>query len=61
MNLYLFIVVVGLWTIEALRLLLCRPVVRKKRVNKVTHKRHVRTWRYVDGVAREEVCGWTVE
>lgn len=63
MNICLFIIVVGLWTIEAIRSWTRKPI-RKTTHKKSTRKRpnHVATYKYIDGVAYEDIPGgWTLE
>lgn len=63
MNVYLFIVVVGLWTIEAVRSWTRKPIrkiAHKKSIRK--RKNYVPTYQYIDGVAYEDIPGgWTLE
>lgn len=63
MNICLFIIVVGLWTIEGIRSWTHKPIgktVRKKSIRK--HQNHVSTYQYIDGVAYEDIQGgWTLE
>ena len=63
MNLCLFIIVVGLWTIEGLRSWTHKPT-RNSAPKKSVHKRHnhVSTYQYINGVAYEDIPGgWTLE
>ena len=63
MNVCLFIVVVGLWTIEGIRSWTHKYVektIPKKSVRK--HHNYVATYKYINGVAHEDVPGgWTLE
>lgn len=63
MNVCLFIVVVGLWTIEGIRAWTRKPI-KKTMLKKSHHKHpnHVATYQYIDGVAYEDIPGgWTLE
>lgn len=63
MNMCLFIIVVGLWTIEGIRSWTHKPIgkiARKKSIRK--RKNYVPTYQYIDGVAYEDIHGgWTLE
>lgn len=63
MNVCLFIIVVGLWTIEGIKSWTHKPIrktSRKKSIRK--HQNHVSTYQYIDGVAYEDIQGgWTLE
>ena len=63
MNMCLFIIVVGLWTIEGIRSW-TRKSVRKTTLKKSVrkHQNHVATYQYINGVAYEDIPGgWTLE
>lgn len=63
MNICLFIIVVGLWTIEGIRSWTHKPIrkiAHKKSIRK--RKNYVPTYQYIDGVAYEDIHGgWTLE
>lgn len=65
MNVLLFTVVVGLWSIEGIRDL---RKTNHKAIPKIKanphrkHKNHVATYKYIDGVAYEDIPGgWTLK
>lgn len=61
MNTLLFIIVVGLWSIEGIKSWNHKHT--KKAMPKPARKRnHVPTYQYIDGVAYEDLPGgWTLE
>lgn len=62
MNFILFIVVIGFWSYEGIRQLRrSSSKAKHKPVCMHPNKRVAHTFRYVNGNAYKEVCGWTIE